>query len=73
MRRVAGSVTVPTLVLVGEHDTIAPPHLSRELVGLIPGAQLVVIPHAGHLTNEENPTAFNEAVRTFLEGVERVE
>jgi pimeloyl-ACP methyl ester carboxylesterase len=42
-------------------------------VGLIPGAQLAVIPHAGHLTNEENPTAFNEAVRTFLEGVEGVE
>ncbi len=73
MRRVARSVTVPTLVLVGEHDTIAPPHLSRELAALIPGAQLAVIPRAGHLTNEENPTAFNEAVRTFLAGVEGVE
>jgi 3-oxoadipate enol-lactonase len=67
MRSVAGSVTVPTLVLVGEHDTIAPPQLSRELAGLIPGAQLVVIPDAGHLPNEENPAAFNQAVRTFLE------
>jgi 3-oxoadipate enol-lactonase len=67
MRSVAGSVAVPTLVLVGEHDTIAPPHLSRELAGLIPGAQLVVIPDAGHLPNEENPAAFNRAVRTFLE------
>src|SRR5260370_30195618 len=36
MRRVAGSVTVPTLVLVGEHDSIAPPHLSPELAALIP-------------------------------------
>jgi 3-oxoadipate enol-lactonase len=67
MRGVAGSVTVPTLVLVGEHDTIAPPHLSRELAGLIPGAQLVVIPDAGHLPNEENPVAFNQAVSAFLE------
>jgi len=66
MRGVAGSVTVPTLVLVGEHDSIAPPHLSRELAGLIPGAQLVVIPDAGHLPNEENPAAFNQAVRSFL-------
>jgi pimeloyl-ACP methyl ester carboxylesterase len=66
MRTVASSVTVPTLVLVGEHDAIAPPHLSRELAGLIPGAQLVVIPDAGHLPNEENPAAFNQAVRTFL-------
>jgi 3-oxoadipate enol-lactonase len=72
MRSVACSVTVPTLVLVGEHDTIAPPHLSRELAGLIPGAQLVVIPDAGHLPNEENPAAFNRAVRTFLEESEGV-
>jgi 3-oxoadipate enol-lactonase len=67
MRSVAASVTVPTLVLVGEHDSIAPPHLSRELAMLIPGAQLVVIPDAGHLPNEENPATFNRAVRTFLE------
>jgi 3-oxoadipate enol-lactonase len=66
MRSVASSVTVPTLVLVGEHDAIASPHLSRELAGLIPGAQLVVIPDAGHLPNEENPAAFNHAIRTFL-------
>jgi pimeloyl-ACP methyl ester carboxylesterase len=66
MRSVASSVTVPTLVLVGDHDAIAPPHLSRELAGLIPGAQLVVIPDAGHLPNEENPAAFNHAIRTFL-------
>ena len=67
MRTVAGSVTVPTLVLVGEHDSIAPPHLSRELAGLIPGAQSIVIPDAGHLPNEENPGAFNHAVGAFLE------
>jgi 3-oxoadipate enol-lactonase len=67
MRSVAGSVTVPTLVLVGEHDSVAPPNLSRELAALIPGAQLVVIPDAGHLPNEENPAAFNHAVRTFLD------
>jgi pimeloyl-ACP methyl ester carboxylesterase len=66
MRSVASSVMVPTLVLVGEHDAIAPPHLSRELAGLIPGAQLVMIPDAGHLPNEENPAAFNHAIRTFL-------
>ena len=66
MRGVASSVAVPTLVLVGEHDTIAPPQLSRELVEVVPGAQLVVIPDAGHLPNEENPAAFNQAVGSFL-------
>jgi 3-oxoadipate enol-lactonase len=67
MRSVAGSVTVPTLVLVGEHDSIAPPNLSHELAALIPGTLLLVIPDAGHLPNEENPAAFYRAVRTFLD------
>ncbi|MBJ7603072.1 MAG: alpha/beta fold hydrolase [Candidatus Dormibacteraeota bacterium] len=66
LRDVAGSVTVPTLVLVGEHDTITPPPLAEELARLIPGARLVVVAGAGHLTNEENPDAFNAALAGLL-------
>jgi 3-oxoadipate enol-lactonase len=66
LRDVARSVTVPALVMVGEDDTITPPALSEELTSLIPGAELVVIPGAGHLTNEENPAAFNSALERFL-------
>ncbi len=32
----------------------------------IPGAQLIVIPTAGHLSNIEQPEAFNKAVLDFL-------
>jgi len=67
LREVAGRVTVPALVLVGESDTITPPDLSRRLAALIPGAALVLIPRAGHLANEENPAAFNAALQRFLE------
>ena len=63
---VARSVTVRTLVLVGEHDTITPPPLSEVLHALIPKSRLALIPAAGHLVNEENPTAFNGLVREFL-------
>ena len=66
LRDVAQTVTVPTLVMVGEHDTITPLPLAEELAGLIPGARLVVIPRAGHLTNEENPAAFNAALGELL-------
>lgn len=66
LRSVAASIRVPTLILVGEHDTVTPPHLSEELNRLIPGSTLVVIPGSGHLTNEENPAAFNAAVHEFL-------
>lgn len=66
MRAVARTVTVPTLVLVGELDRVTPPELSAELPSLIPLARLAVIPGAGQLSNEENPDAFNTEVCRFL-------
>jgi pimeloyl-ACP methyl ester carboxylesterase len=59
-------ITVPTLVLVGEDDEITPPSAAEAMAEAIPGARLVVVPAAGHLTNLENPEAFNEAVGGFL-------
>jgi 3-oxoadipate enol-lactonase len=59
-------ITCPTLVIVGEQDTLTPPTLAQEYAAQIPGAQLVVIQHAGHLSNLEQPEAFVEAVRGFL-------
>ena len=35
----------------------------------IKGARLEVIPGAGHLSNQENPEAFNAAVRRLLDGL----
>lgn len=67
MRDVAAGVRVPTLVVVGELDTVTPRRLSEQLAGLIPGARLAVIPGAGHLSNEENPDAFNGLLAAFLQ------
>jgi pimeloyl-ACP methyl ester carboxylesterase len=64
-----GSIAVPTLVIVGEHDAPTPPPLSQKMAGLIPGSRLVTIPGAGHLSNLENPDAFNAAVREFLSAI----
>ncbi|VTU14015.1 3-oxoadipate enol-lactonase 2 [Variovorax sp. SRS16] len=61
-----GKIRAPTLVLVGEHDTTTPLRHSQELVGLIPGARLQVIADAGHLTNIEQPEAFNACLAEFL-------
>lgn len=60
------SIRVPTLVLVGEHDTVTPPLAAARLAGSINTAQLQYIPQAGHLSNLENPEAFNAAVLEFL-------
>jgi pimeloyl-ACP methyl ester carboxylesterase len=61
-----GSITVPTLVLVGERDAIAPLALSQEIAAAIPGARLEIIPDAGHVSNADAPDRFNAMLREFL-------
>jgi len=59
-------IAVRTLVLVGEFDAVTPPLAAANLSAQIRGSELVHIPGAGHLSNVENPEAFNAAVRAFL-------
>jgi 3-oxoadipate enol-lactonase len=61
-----GSIDVPTLVIVGEHDVLTTPADARLIAEGVPGARLVSIDQAGHLSNMENPEAFNEALLSFL-------
>jgi 3-oxoadipate enol-lactonase len=62
-------IAVPTLVVVGEDDAITPPAESLVLRDRIPGARLVTIAGAGHLSSLEQPEAFNGALRDFLGGL----
>jgi 3-oxoadipate enol-lactonase len=57
---------LPTLVLVGEEDALAPPDAARRIATLIPGARLVVIPGAGHLPPVERPSETTAEIREFL-------
>ncbi|MEJ7654311.1 MAG: hypothetical protein WKH64_13805 [Chloroflexia bacterium] len=52
--------------VVGEHDVVTPRALSEELHKGVPGSTLRVVPNAGHISNLDNPTDFNAAVRSFL-------
>jgi 3-oxoadipate enol-lactonase len=58
-------IGVPTTVLVGEHD-IGCLKASHHAAATIPGAELVVVPGAGHMTALEAPEAFNDALRDLL-------
>jgi len=58
-------VSVPTLLIWGESDGRSPLSVARQFEEAIPDARLVVIPGAAHMTNLEQPDAFNEAVREF--------
>ena len=61
-----GEITVPALVLVGAEDRALPVRRSRRIADGIAGAQLVVIPQAGHLASAENPLPVTAAVTAFL-------
>jgi pimeloyl-ACP methyl ester carboxylesterase len=59
-------ISVPTLVITGEEDEMIPVDESRRMAEAVPGASLVIIPGAGHLSPMEQPEAFNDAVNKFL-------
>lgn len=59
-------ISVPTLVIAGDEDTVYPPELAREIARRIPGAELVMFERTGHLANLEEPERFNKLVFEFL-------
>jgi pimeloyl-ACP methyl ester carboxylesterase len=63
------AIDVPTLVIHGEHDSVVPLATGQMLAQRIPRAQLAVIPNAGHAAPQEQPAAFDAAVRAFLESL----
>src|SRR5688572_16382202 len=60
-----GEIDVPCLVLVGADDIAMPVSMAEVLHRNLPDARLVVIPDAGHLSNLEQPEAFNQALDDF--------
>ena len=58
-------IEVPTLLLWGELDARSPLSVARAFEEAVPGAELVVLPGAGHVSNLETPELFNQAVRAF--------
>jgi pimeloyl-ACP methyl ester carboxylesterase len=62
-----GSILCPTLVLVGEQDTLTPPDRAAEIAAGIANARQVVVPGSGHLSTLEEPQAVNRALGEFLD------
>ncbi|MGW0599864.1 alpha/beta fold hydrolase [Streptomyces sp. NPDC002776] len=65
LRDVLPRVAVPTLLLWGEADARSPLAVARDFAAEIAGAELVLLPGAGHLSNLEDPEGFTRAVRAF--------
>ncbi len=64
-----GQIRVPTLVVAGADDAVTPVAESEALARGIPGAQLEVLPAAGHQAPLEQAEAFNRRVLAFVEGL----
>ena len=62
----AAAIRVPTLVMCGTEDKVAPPALAQQLAHLVPGAQLHLIAGSGHISNLERAGEFNEVVDGFI-------
>jgi pimeloyl-ACP methyl ester carboxylesterase len=67
---VLAHATCPSLVIVGKDDRLSTPEETRGWQQRMPNSRLVVIEGAGHLSNIEQPEAFNTAVADFISRLE---
>jgi 3-oxoadipate enol-lactonase len=63
-------IRAPTLVLTGRQDPACTVNQSTVLHRMIDGSRLVILEDAAHLSNIEQPQAFNAAVRGFIDSVD---
>jgi 3-oxoadipate enol-lactonase len=63
-------ISAPTLILTGRDDPSTTVEQATVLHRLIPQSELVVLDDAAHLSNIEQPEAFNRALRGFLDRTE---
>jgi 3-oxoadipate enol-lactonase len=63
------TIRIPALLVVGDQDADRPTTMAAD-AKRIPGAGFAIIPGAGHISNIENPAAFNAAVAPFIDRVQ---
>jgi pimeloyl-ACP methyl ester carboxylesterase len=60
-------VNRPTLFIWGANDGLVTAAYAEAYCRMIPDAQLVIIPEAGHLPHVEQPDRFTERVLSFIQ------
>lgn len=60
-------MAVPTLFVVGEKDSGAPPSVMQAMAAATPGSAFRTVAGAAHIANMDNPTGFAEAISPFLD------
>jgi pimeloyl-ACP methyl ester carboxylesterase len=67
------TLTIPTLIVVGEEDVLTPPKEARAMHVAIAGSRLEILANAGHLSSVERPAAFTAVLSEFLHRVEQAD
>jgi len=62
-------IRVPTLLIAGSDDRVAPPAVHEKMSKRIPGARYVLLEGCGHLGPMDQPEVFNEVVHSFLKSL----
>ena len=63
------AINCPVLVLCGAADKLTTPETAESIHSLIPGSELRLLAGAGHISNMEQPEAFNKALLDHIEEV----
>jgi len=63
------SLRMPVFVIWGDRDTITPLDQGKRLAGVVPGAQLLVMPRVGHIPQIEDAAQFNGLLLKAVTGL----
>ncbi len=63
------SIRMPTCIIAGEEDAIIPLADVEMMHAEIEASEFHIIPKTGHISNVENPPAFNEIVKAFCQRI----
>ncbi len=61
-------IRVRTAIVIGDHDTAISREHTEFIASQIPGAQLIILPDAGHGVPVENPRLYAHTVLRFIDG-----
>lgn len=62
------AITVPTAIVLGDHDEAISREHTDHMAAMIPGAKLVILPEASHFAMLQDPDGYTQAVVDFIEG-----
>jgi pimeloyl-[acyl-carrier protein] methyl ester esterase len=72
LRELAREIDIPTLLIAGQYDRVTPPQAATALAQLMPQAQLLQIPRAGHAPFLSHPNQVSDALLEFTRAAARV-